>query len=77
MRLDYSPMAGMLFGASFWAGDSGQDGDFDGEKPSAFTLIWETHAQVHYRGLELRALGAFTSIDDADVLSRAAERDDR
>lgn len=71
VRLDYTPVAGTLVGASFWAGDSGQDGEFAGEKPSVFTLIWETHAQVRYRGLELRALGAFTSIDDAATLSRA------
>jgi len=71
VRFDYTPIAGTTLGASFWAGDSGQDGEFDGEKPSAFTLIWETHAQAHFRGLELRVLGAFVDIDDADVLSRA------
>jgi hypothetical protein len=72
-RLDYSPFAGALIGASFFAGDAGQSGDFDGEKPNAFTLLWEAHAQLRYRGLELRTLGTFTTIDDADVLSRALE----
>ena len=77
VRLDYTPFAGLTFGGSLWVGDSGQDGDFDGEKPSAFTLLWETHAQLHYRGLELRTLGTFVSIDDADVLSRGARRHHR
>jgi hypothetical protein len=73
VRLDYSPFAGTLFGASFFAGDAGQDSDFAGRKPDVFTLIWETHAQVRYRGLELRALGAFTSIDDAKLVSEQNE----
>lgn len=73
IRLDYTPFGGTLVGASFFAGDAGQSQEFDGEKPNAFTLLWEVHAQVRYRGLELRALGAMTSIDDADVLSRALE----
>lgn len=71
-RLDYTPFAGTMIGASFFAGDAGQNGEFDGDKPNAFTLLWEAHAQVRYRGLELRALGAMTSIDDAGTLSRAA-----
>jgi hypothetical protein len=73
VRIQYTPFAGASIGGSMWAGDSGQDGDFDGEKPGAFTLLWEAHAQLHYRGLELRTLGTFVSIDDADVLSRALE----
>lgn len=73
VRIDYTPFAGALVGGSFWAGDSGQDGDFDGEKPGAFTLLWELHAQYKWRGLELRTLGTMTTIDDADVLSRALE----
>ena len=72
-RLDYTPFAGALIGASFLAGNAGQNQDFDGSKPDAFTLLWEAHAQLRYRGLEMRALGTFTNIGDADVLSRALE----
>jgi hypothetical protein len=72
-RLDYTPFGGVLVGASFFAGNAGQNQDFDGDKPDAFTMLWEAHAQVRYRGLELRTLGDFTKINDADVLSRAAE----
>lgn len=73
VRLDYTPFGGTLVGASFFAGDAGQHQDFGGEEPNAFTLLWEMHAQVRYRGLEFRALGVFTTIDDAAQLSRAAE----
>ena len=72
-RVDYTPFGGALIGASFFAGNAGQNQDFDGDKPDAFTMLWEAHAQVRYRGLEFRTLGAFTQINDADVLSRAAE----
>lgn len=73
VRLDYVPLPGAKLGGSFWAGDSGQGDSFAGQKPGAFTLLWETHAQVEYRGLWLRALGAFLTIDDADVLSEALQ----
>ncbi len=73
VRVDYSPFAGALLGGSFWAGDSGQDSTFAGRKPGVFTLIWETHAQLRYRGLELRALGAFTNIHDAALVSEQLE----
>ncbi len=73
VRIQYAPFAGASVGGSFFMGDAGQDGDFDGEKPSAFTLLWEVHAQLHWRGLELRTLGTFVSVDDADILSRALE----
>lgn len=73
VRLDYTPFPGGRLGGSVWMGDSGQDNSYDGEKPGAFTLLWETHAELKYRGLEFRALGAFTHIDDAAILSRALQ----
>jgi hypothetical protein len=72
-RLDYTLWPGSLVGASFWAGNSGQGDEFANRHPGVFTLVWETHAQVHYRGLELRALGAFTHIDDTALVSRQLE----
>jgi hypothetical protein len=70
VRVDYAPFAWSLLGASFWAGNSGQNQRFDGKRPGVFTIVWETHAQVRYRGLQLRALGAFDHIDDAGTVSR-------
>jgi hypothetical protein len=72
-RVDYAPIPGSLVGASFWAGNSGQGNEFAGHKPDVFTLIWETHAQVRWRGLELRALGAFIHLDDTRLVSEELE----
>ncbi len=69
VRLDYAPLPGALVGASFFAGDSGQHDVFAGRKPSVFTLLWETHAQLRWRGLEMRALGALIDVHDADLVS--------
>ena len=69
-RLDYA-YGGVLIGVAGWVGASGQDQDFDGHKPNAFTLVGDVHAQFQYRGLWLRGLGVLTHIDDAAVLSRA------
>ena len=73
VRVDYTPFAGLTVGGSMWAGDSGQDSDFAGSKPGVFTLIGETHAQLHYRGLEMRALGVLTHIHDAGLVSQQLE----
>ena len=70
-RLDYAPIPGTTFGASFFAGNAGQHQVFAGQKPNVFTLLWETHAQVQWRGLWLRALGVMTTIHDAAIVSEA------
>jgi hypothetical protein len=70
LRIDYAN-GGALVGVSGWAGASGQNQDFDGSKPNAFTLVGDAHAQFQYHGLWLRALGVLTHIDDAAVISRA------
>ena len=73
VRLDYVPLAGTKLGGSFWVGDSGQNQSYAGQKPGVFTAIWEAHAQVEYRGVWFRTLGAFVSIDDAAALSQALQ----
>lgn len=72
-RLDYTPdyLPGTTFGGSFYIGESGQDEDFAGSTPSVLTTIYEVHAQYQRHGFELRALGAWVDIDDADILSMA------
>lgn len=71
-RLDYSPtfLPGFLVGGSAYLGNSGQDQTFAGRKPDVFTQLYEGHVQWRYRGLELRALGAWGHIDDAELVSR-------
>ncbi len=72
-RLDYAvPFApGLTIGGSAYLGNSGQ-GEIQGT--DVFTQIYEGHAQWHYRGIEFRALGAWSQIDDADKVSRAVEK---
>ncbi|MFM8332379.1 MAG: hypothetical protein ACKN9T_11880, partial [Candidatus Methylumidiphilus sp.] len=72
-RLDYTPnfATGLLAGFSTFLGDAGQDERYLGQRVSAFTQLYETHVQWHYRGLEMRALGAFGAIDNAGQLSAA------
>ncbi len=71
-RLDYSPLniSGLLVGASTFLGNSGQnDVFFNNQKYNVFTQLYEGHIQYKYRGLELRALGAWSHIDDTAMLN--------
>ncbi|GAB6067917.1 FlxA-like family protein [Methylothermus subterraneus] len=70
-RLDYAvpQLPGLTVGASAYLGDSGQ-GEIQGAE--VFTQLYEGHLQWHYRGLEFRALGAWSHIGDAGKVSRAA-----
>lgn len=71
-RLDYTPTAapGLTIGGSAYVGEAGQNQTFAGQKADVFTQLYEGHAQFKYRGLELRALGAWGHIGDADLLSK-------
>jgi hypothetical protein len=70
-RIDYDmPFApGLLAGASAWVGNSGQGFEYAGQKVDALTQLYEGHLQYHWRGLEMRALGAVGSIGNAEQLS--------
>lgn len=70
-RIDYDmPFApGLVAGASAWVGDSGQGFEYAGQKVDALTQLYEGHLQYHWRGLEMRALGAVGSIGNAEQLS--------
>ncbi len=72
-RLDYAPTSvpGLSIGTSMYLGNSGQNQQYAGQKPDVFTQLYEAHVQWKYKGLELRALGSFGFIDDADILSAA------
>jgi hypothetical protein len=76
-RVDYSPLEMLTLGGSAYVGDSGQ-GQLYGNavdgftKADVFTQIYEGHAQLRTHGLEARLLAAWSSIDDAGVLSRDA-----
>ncbi|WP_236994386.1 hypothetical protein [Candidatus Methylomicrobium oryzae] len=72
-RLDYSPYfaPGLMVGASAFLGNSGQKDavNFDGNSVDVFTQLYEGHIQYKYRGLELRALGAWGQIDNTEFLN--------
>jgi hypothetical protein len=76
-RLDYSPdfVPGLMVGASTFLGNSGQKDavNFDGQTVDVFTQLHEGHIQYKYRGLELRALGAWSKIDDTAFINPSLE----
>jgi hypothetical protein len=73
-RLDYTPtdiIPGLLVGTALYTGNAGQDDTFaNGSTPSVRTTLFEGHAQYKASGLELRALGVWTHISDANLVSQ-------
>ncbi len=70
-RADYTGVLGLLVGGSVYYGGSGQGVTAGTEEVQANTLIWEGHASYQSRGLDLRALVAGASVDEAELLNEA------
>lgn len=72
-RVDYDPSAvpGLTVGGSAYVGNAGQNQRFAGQKANVFTQLYEAHLQWKYRGLELRGLGSWGHVNNADLLSRS------
>ncbi len=72
-RLDYEPnfAPGVKMGVSTFVGNAGQSELYLGRTVNALTQLYEGHIQWHYRGLEMRTLGALGYIGNANVLSAA------
>jgi hypothetical protein len=71
-RVDWNVAPGLLLGAGFFGGDTGQGiKDADLEEIEARTVLIEAHAEWKWRGLELRGLYARTRIDDVERLNTA------
>ena len=69
-RLDFVGMNGLLAGASFFTGCSGQGRTTaSGETVCGRTTVWDLHADFRWRGLSLRALVAGSTIADAAALN--------
>ncbi|HET8633564.1 MAG TPA: hypothetical protein VFL88_05400 [Gemmatimonadales bacterium] len=64
-RVDVTPQPGLTLGGSGYIGNSGQGTVDDQGALHARTSIIEGHVQYRARGLDLRALGALASVDDA------------
>ncbi len=73
-QMNYTPAAlpGATVGGAAFVGNSGQDQEYNGQKPNVFTQLYEAHVQWKYRGLEFRTLGSWGHINDAGTLSAAA-----
>jgi opacity protein-like surface antigen len=72
-RVDYTPVLGLDFGASIYLGNQGQGDDLvlgaTTDDVDAFMQMYEGHVQWHHRGLEIRALGVYVHLEDAEELS--------
>ena len=66
-RVDYKPVAGVLVGGSFYAGQADQSLI----AASAPVTLWEGHLKAEYRGAELRALYAEGRVGNADSIDVA------
>jgi hypothetical protein len=68
-RADYVGILGLTVGGSAYLGNSGQGRELDDTTVDAQTLIWEGHVDYQARGLELRALVAGATVDQAAELN--------
>ena len=73
-RFDFLPMPGAFVGGSIYTGGSGQGKVVvDGDGYDVRTTIIEVHGQVQRAGLDLRALYARATVEDADKLNMSLE----
>ncbi|HEV2064758.1 MAG TPA: hypothetical protein VGS00_09455 [Thermoanaerobaculia bacterium] len=71
-RLDWTPAAGAVVGASFFSGDSSQGRPTPaGRSFSGLTTLFDVHADWKWRGLWLRGLYVHTTIGDAAAINES------
>jgi hypothetical protein len=68
-RLDFTGVAGLLLGASFYSGNSGQGARVDGARVRGRFTLFDLHGEYEHRGLRIRALGAFSRLGDAALIN--------
>ncbi len=69
-RLDFVGTNGLVAGASFFAGCSGQGRTTaSGENICGQTTVWDVHADFRWRGLSLRAIVAGSTISDTAAIN--------
>ncbi|MDX6770511.1 MAG: hypothetical protein SF051_13330 [Elusimicrobiota bacterium] len=66
-RVDYTPVAGVLVGGSFYFGQADQSLVVN----SVPVSLWEGHLKAEYRGAQLRALYAEGRVGNADTVNAA------
>ncbi len=70
-RLDFTGVVGLVVGASFFTGNSGQGAVVDNQPLDARVSLFDVHGQFESRGLQVRALYTRGSIGDAALVNRA------
>ncbi len=70
-RLDFTGVPGLLAGASFFTGESGQGATVSGARLGGRVSLYDLHAQYERRGLQLRALAAHGNVGDAALINAA------
>lgn len=70
VRADYTPVPGLLLGASAFTGDTGQGDPTIG---GARLTLWDAHAEWNARGLHLRGVYARGLLEDAGAVSLAID----
>jgi hypothetical protein len=73
LRLDLSGVPGLLAGASFYRGGSGQGRTVDGQTIDGTVTLWDVHADWKWRGLWLR--GVYTNVDIGDAALISVQND--
>ncbi len=69
-RLDWQPGHGILLGASFVSGNTGQSAVTPGgESIDGRTTMFDIHAQYHRNGIQARALFVDTEIEDVALIN--------
>lgn len=69
-RLDWSGVPGLLAGASFFSGETGQGAAVEGQLVGGRLTLYDLHAQYERRGLRLRGLWARSTLADAALVNR-------
>src|SRR6266446_6568625 len=67
-RLDFTGLPGLLAGASFYTGNTGQGASVDGLEIRGRLTLFDLHAQYEHRGLRLRALYVRSRLGDAALI---------
>ncbi|HEX9186697.1 MAG TPA: hypothetical protein VGB87_06490 [Vicinamibacteria bacterium] len=69
-RLDFTGVPGLLVGGSFFSGETGQGAEVGGQDVAARVSLFDMHAQYEFRGMQLRALWARSTLADADLVDQ-------
>jgi hypothetical protein len=68
-RVDYAGPHGLLVGASFFTGKSGQGATVDQQAIGGRVTLFDVHAQYERRGFQARALYAHSTVDDVALIN--------